>query len=496
MDLTEGNFFKVIPLYTIPMILLSLLQLLYSSADQIIAANFGEGYTSLNAIGSNTALINLILGVFIGIGVGANVVIAKAKGKGNREKARRTIQSAIVLAIFSGVFLAIAGYFLAPILLKLMNTPELYIDKATDYLRIYFIGTPFLMVFNFGSSLLRGIGDSVRPLLALLSCGLINIGLNFLFVVGFKLDVVGVGITTVISEFLEAVLILIFLSKKDNFASYKWNEWRTYKEETKEILKHGIPAGIQSAIFSFSNIFIQTGVNGFEDLSSNLTSDIAVAGNTASIQIEHYIWNCMNAFATAVAALVSSNYGARKKQNLMKIFWVSMFYETVVGIGLGVFCFLLRYQFIGFFISPESFTTSEGIFLSEAYQRALAVGTARLTLVGLTYFLDGYMDVMSYYLRGLGHSKTPTIVTVITITTFRIVFVTVLWKNIPGIYTLLALWIIWPITWSLAILTYSFIIHPYNLKAYDHIDRHLAIEIAEREKQEALANESTQSMHV
>lgn len=489
MDLTEGNFFKMIPLYTIPMVLLSLLQLFYSSADQIIAANFGEGYTSLNAIGSNTALINLIIGVFVGIGVGANVVIAKAKGQGNKEKARRTIQSAIILAIITGIFLAIAGFFLAPILLRLMDTPELYIDKATDYLRIYFIGMPFLMIFNFGSALLRGIGDSIRPLLALLSCGLVNIGLNFLFVVGFKMDVAGVGITTVISEFLEALLILLFLSRKGNFASFSWKEWRTYKDETKEILKHGIPAGIQAAIFSFSNIFIQAGVNGFEDPSSNLTSDIAVAGNTASIQIEHYFWSCMNAFAVAVAALVSSNYGARKKKNLMKIFWVSMFYETIIGFSLGILCYLLRYQLIGLFISQESFTTADGIFLEEQFKLALAVGTARLTLVGLTYVLDGYMDVMSYYVRGLGHSKTPTLVTVITVTLFRIAFITLIWKNVPGLYTLFNLWVIWPISWSLAIITYSFIIHPYNLKAYDHIDRHLAMETAAKEK-ELATNES------
>lgn len=453
------------------MVLLSLLQLLYSSADQIIVANFGDGYSSFNAIGSNTALINLIIGVFVGIGVGANVVIAKAKGKGNVEKAHKTIQSSVILALITGVFLAGLGYVLAPILLKLLDTPSLYIEKATWYLRIYFLGMPALMVFNFGSALLRGLGDSKRPLYALGACGIFNTGLNFLFVCAFGLDVVGVGIATIICEILQALLILFFLAKKDNFASYSWKEWALYGPETKEILHHGIPAGLQAAIFSFSNIFIQKGVNGFEDPANGLTSDITVAGNTASVQIEHYIWNCMNAFAVAVAALISQNYGAHKKKNLMKVFWISMFYETVVGISLGLFSFAFRYQLIGLFISRESFTI-DGVFLADAFEKAMKVGTTRLTIVGLTYVLDGYMDVCSYYIRGLGHSKTPTIVTVICVTFLRIFFVVAIWRNVTFFNTLTWLYWIWPITWTLTIAVYATIIPSFNKKAYDHIDRH------------------------
>jgi len=338
-------------------------------------------------------------------------------------------------------------------------------------LRIYFFGMPALMIFNFGSALLRGLGDSKRPLYALGACGVFNIGLNFLFVCAFRLDVVGVGIATIICEVLQAYLILYFLNKKDNFASFNWNDWRIYGPEAKEILRHGVPAGLQAAIFSFSNIFIQKGVNGFEDPSIGLTSDVAVAGNTASVQIEHYIWNCMNAFAVAVAALISQNYGAHKKKNLMKIFWISIFYETVVGVSLGVLSFFLRYQLIGLFISKESFTI-DGVFLQDAFNRAMEIGTRRLTIVGLTYVLDGYMDVCSYYIRGLGHSKTPTIVTFSCITLFRIVFVVFIWRNVPFFNTLSWLWFIWPISWTITILVYSFIIPVFNKKAYDHIDRH------------------------
>ena len=474
LNLTEGNFFVTIPLYAIPMVLLSFLQMFYSSVDQLVVSNFGGGYTSMNAVGSNTALINLIIGLFVGISVGANVVIAKARGMNDRETAHRTVQSSVVISLFCGVFLAVAGWFVAPALLKLMDTPDLYIDKAISYLRVYFLGMPFLMVFNFGSALLRGMGDSKRPLYTLLICGILNIGLNFLFVITFDLDVVGVAITTVISEFFSALIILFFLShNKESFAVFSWKDWTIYKKETKEILKNGIPAGIQSFIFSFSNIFIQRGVNGFS--TPEMSSDVAVAGNTASIQIEHYIWIAMNSFAVAVSALISQNYGALKKKNLKKVFWISMMYETIVGVSLGLISYFFRYQLIGLFISEEAFTNEAGVFMENSFAKAMEVGTMRITLVGLTYVLDGYMDVCSFYLRGLGHSKTPTALTLIFITTLRIIYINFVWTNIPEIHTLLYLWICWPVSWMLCILSYIPILPIYNKKAFAEIDNKLAL---------------------
>ena len=457
-----------------PMVLLSFLQMFYSSVDQLVVANFGGGYSSMDAVGSNTALINLIIGLFVGISVGANVVIAKARGMNDKETAHRTVQSSVIISLFCGVFLAVAGWFVAPALLKLMDTPDLYIDKAISYLRVYFLGMPFLMVFNFGSALLRGMGDSKRPLYTLLICGILNIGLNFLFVIVFDLDVVGVAITTVISEFFSALIILFFLShNKESFAVFSWKDWTIYKNETREILKNGIPAGIQSFIFSFSNIFIQRGVNGFS--TPEMPSDVAVAGNTASIQIEHYIWIAMNSFAVAVSALISQNYGALKKENLKKVFWISMMYETIVGVSLGLISYFFRYQLIGLFISEEAFTNEAGVFMENSFAKAMEVGTMRITLVGLTYVLDGYMDVCSFYLRGLGHSKTPTALTLIFITTLRIIYINFIWTNIPEIHTLLYLWICWPVSWMLCILSYIPLLPIVNKKAYAEIDAKLAL---------------------
>ena len=290
----------------------------------------------------------------------------------------------------------------------------------------------------------------------------------------FNLDVVGVAITTVIAEFLEALLILFFLShNKESFAVFSWKDWTIYKKETKEILKNGIPAGIQSFVFSFSNIFIQAGVNGFS--TADMPSDVAVAGNTASIQIEHYIWIAMNSFAVAVSSIVSQNYGALKKENLKKVFWISIMYETIVGLSLGLISYLFRYQLIGLFISPEAFTNKSGVFLENSFAQALEVGTMRITLVGLTYVLDGYMDVCSYYLRGLGHSKTPTINSVLFITLFRIVFITSFWRNIPEIHSLIFLWGCWPVSWILSILAYIPILPAYSKKAFAEIDHKLAL---------------------
>ena len=209
-----------------------------------------------------------------------------------------------------------------------------------------------------------------------------------------------------------------------------------------------------------------------------MSSDVAVAGNTASIQIEHYIWIAMNSFAVAVSALISQNYGALKKENLKKVFWISMMYETIVGVSLGLISYFFRYQLIGLFISEEAFTNEAGVFMENSFAKAMEVGTMRITLVGLTYVLDGYMDVCSFYLRGLGHSKTPTALTLIFITTLRIIYINFIWTNIPEIHTLLYLWVCWPVSWMLCILSYIPILPIVNKKAYAEIDAKLALRSA------------------
>lgn len=485
IDLTSGNLFGKMALYTFPIILLSLLQLLYSSADEIVVSYFGGGYASMNAIGSNSALINLVIGLFVGTSVGANVVVAKAFGEKDQAKAQKALESSMVLSVLFGVIIGVIGFFVARYLLIAMQTPALFLDKATSYLEIYFIGMPFLLVFNFGSAILRALGDSKRPLYALIACGAINVGLNFLFVMAFNLDVVGVGLTTLISEILEAILVVIFLaSKRQKFIRFSFKGLRLYKEETLEILKHGIPAGLQSFVFSIANVFIQASVNSYSDAS--ITSEVAMTGNTASQQVEGYIFIFLDAFSVATTAVVAQNYGAKKKENVRKAIWYGLFYVLVVGFAVGGICALFRNELNGIFIPKESFT-SNGVFDQEGYEKSLDVAGQRLIMMGLTYCLDGVMEVLSCDCRGLGHPKTPTFVIFLFVTCLRLAFIFGLWANIPAIHTLPWLWSTWPISWVMAIFVFSFIVPKFYKDAAKKMDAAL---LEETKKNEAAIPEN------
>jgi putative MATE family efflux protein len=468
IDLTTGNLFQKMLIFTGPIILLSVFQLLYSSMDGYVVSQFGAGYTSFDAIGSNNALINLLIGLFVGTAVGANVVVAKAFGAGDREKAHRAIESSMVLACIFGVVVALIGYFMSPYFLIWMQTPAEYIDEATVYLQLYFIGMPFLMIFNFGAAILRGMGDSQRPLYALVACAVLNVALNFAFVLGFHMqsdgqDVFAVGLTTIISQAVEAILTVIFLlGKKNSFARFSFKDFKLYPDETKEVLRNGIPAGLQSLVFSLSNVFIQTGVNSFS--TDTISPAVAVAGNTASITIEGYIYIVLNAFSTAVVAIVAQNYGAGNKENIKKALWLSLSCTVALGLLLGGLATLLRRQLCGIFITPDSFDNPAD------YEQALEIGGERLTLIGLTYFLDGIMDNTSAYCRGLGHAKTPTIITFFACTVMRIVFISTAWQMVPFFHTLPWLWSTWPISWVLAVAAYYCFVPGYIKKAFAEID--------------------------
>src|SRR5574344_1248884 len=476
IDLTSGNLFEKMMLFTIPILLLSLFQLLYSSMDQIVVTNFGGGTPSFDAIGSNSSLINLLIGLFVGVSVGANVVVAKAKGENKPEVAHRAIQSAMILSLLFGVVVGIAGYAMSPTLLKWMGTPKSYIQSSIVYLRLYFIGLPFLMIFNFGSACLRAMGDSKRPLYALLACGILNVALNFLFVCGFGMksngqDVFAVGLTTVLSQAVEAVLLVLFLIQKKSFAFFSFKDLKLYPEETRQILKHGIPAGLQSLVFSISNVIIQSSVNGFG--STDLEKEISVAGNSASIQIEGYIWIVMNSFSTAVVAIVAQNYGAGNKDNIKKALWLSLVSSTVLGLLLGGIAVLAYKPLLGIFLTESGFEAEAPSHEAalQAYNSAMEVGHQRLMLIGLTYFLDGWMDNTSGFCRGLGHPNTPTIITFLAVTVFRLVFILTLWTYNPYVHTLPWLWSTWPISWVLAVSAYYCFVPSYIKKAFAEIDR-------------------------
>jgi putative MATE family efflux protein len=472
VDLTSGNLFKKMLLFTLPVILSSLLQLVYSSADLLVVDYFGGGEFSMAAVGDNGSLISLIVNTFIGISVGANVVVASAKGAKDKEKASKALHSSIIISLVLGVFVACFGYRLAPSFLAAMHTPAEIIDLASVYLRIYFLGVPFILVFNFGSAILRAMGDSRRPLYALIACGILNVGLNLLFVIIFKKDVWGVAVATVISEALEAFLTILFLiHHKKGFVSMTKKDLHYDDEVGGEVLRHGVPAGLESLIFSISNVVIQAQANTF--------NAFAVSGNTASDNIEGYIFVVLEAFAVAVSSIVSQNYGANNKQNLRKSLLYSFLTITVLGISLGGLAALLRYQLIGIFIHGSG----------EGMEEATRVGTQRLILMGLTYWICAMMDIFSAYLRGIKHPIAPTIVTIVCACAMRFIWVYCFFNRIPGMHTLLWLYAVYPITWTIADLTYLTIIPRFTKQAYAEIDARLAL--AARSTQKTLTQPSS-----
>lgn len=468
MDLTQDHLFSNFIIFTIPIVLLSLLQLLYNTADLLVVDYFGGGYKSFVAVSSNGALINLIIGLFVGIGVGANVVLANAKGSLNKEKGSNTLHSALGISVVFGIAIAIFGYYMSPVILSWMSVGEEVFYLAVDYLQIYFIGVPFLLVFNFGSALLRAMGDSKRPLYALLICGIINVGLNFLFVTVFELDVKGVALATIISEFIQAALVIFFLAHdKDSFVNFKFKKlFRFYPNETKEILINGIPAGVQSLVFSLSNIFIQSSVNSF--------LYTAMAGNSASSQWEGYVYHVLNGFGVAVVAIVAQNYSKGNEKNLRKIIWYSLATVLTVGLILGVFSVIFRENIIHIFLNTNSVETEAEL------QEAFDYGCLRLTIICSTYFLCGFMDTEAAYCRGLGHSVTPTIISLFGACLLRIIFILTLFNHVEYFHTLFWLWLTWPISWVITDLMYLFFIPKYRKEAFRKINaRKINMEIKE-----------------
>ena len=434
--MTSGNLAKKILIFTIPIMLSSILQLLFNTVDMIVIGNFA-GDASLAAVGSTSALINLIINLFIGVSIGANVVVSKAVGQGNEEKAQRATHTAILFSIIAGGILIVFGIFTARTWLTLMGTTADSIDKATTYLQIYFAGSIFNMVYNFGASILKSVGETKRPLFYLLFAGITNALLNLLFVISFNMDVAGVALATIISQGISAILVIIYLMKRPGYVNLKLKKLRIHKKELGQMVLIGLPAGIQSCLISFSNVFIQSAVNSFD-------STIIVSGNTASANIEGFVWVSMNSFYQAAIAFTGQNYGANKIKNSKKILLICMLYTFITGIILGGGAYLLRTPLI------ELYTNGEAVKYAEI----------RITIICLSYFLCGLMDLPVGSMRGLGNSLLPMIVSILGMVVFRIIWISTVFKFNHELWVL---YISYPISWILTeIVHYTCFIFTYK----------------------------------
>lgn len=420
MDMCSGHILKKILIFSIPLMLSGVLQLLFNAADVIVVGRFA-GSPSLAAVGSTTSLINLLINIFIGLSVGANVVVARAYGGKRDRDVSESVHTAIALSLVSGVLLIVMGLAFSRILLEMMGTPDDVLDKAALYMRIYFAGMPVVMLYNFGSAILRAVGDTRRPLYYLSAAGVVNVALNLFFVICLHMDVAGVALATVISQAISAFLVLRALGKSEGGLKLELKKLKIHKNKMFQIFKIGLPAGMQGAIFSISNVLIQSSVNSF--------GSVAMAGNAASANIEGFVYNAMNAVYQTNLSFTSQNMGGKKYTRITKIMFTCLGTVTVVGmlLGFGAYAFgedLLRI----YSTDPE----------------VIRFGMLRMSIIATTYFTCGWMDTMVGSLRGIGYSVLPMIVSLTGACGLRILWIFTIFSQQR---TLTSLYVSYPVSW-------------------------------------------------
>ncbi len=423
LNMTGGSILRSIALFSLPLILSSILQLLFNAADVIVVGRF-DGQEAMAAVGSTSSLINLLINVFIGYSAGASVVISRCFGANDKKGIARAVSTSIATAVIFGFGLMIAGFVLARRLLVLMDTPGDVIEGATQYMKIYFLGMPGFMLYNFGSSILRAVGDTKRPLVYLTVAGVVNVILNLVFVICLKMGVAGVAVATAVSQAVSAACVIACLIKSEESYRIDVKNIRIYSKEFKTMTKIGLPTGIQGSMFSISNVIIQSAVNRF--------GSTIMAGSTAASNIEGFVYAVLNGISQGMLTFTGQNYGAKKLSRIKK--------------GLGT-CIVL--QIVVVFLISAAVVVFARPLLS-IYSKKPAVieaGVTRLTIICLTYFLCGLNETVMAFMRGLGYSLEPMIISVFAICVLRIIYVKTIFQSIM---TLDALFASYPISWFIA----------------------------------------------
>ncbi len=436
IDMTTGSIIKKQIWFIIPLILTGQLQLLYNAIDVIVVGKFA-GTTALSAVGSTSALINLLINVFMGLSVGSSVITALYFGSKDEENIHKTVHTAFSVAIIGGVFLLFLGILTTPTILRWMDTPEDVIDQAIMYLRIIFIGMPFNLIYNFGAGMLRAIGDTKRPLIFLSISGIVNVVLNLLFVVVFHMDVAGVAWATIIAQFVSVCFIIHCFMTNEGALKLYIRKIRIHKEQCLKMIKIGLPAGIQGSFFSLSNVLIQSSINGF--------GSVAMAGNTASANLEGFIFTAMNSVHQSAVTFAGQNVGAKEYKRVYKNLYCSFAMVVCIGVGMGAIFALFDNQLIGLYTNDPA---------------AIEVGILRLRMFCGCYFLCGIMDVMTGHLRGTGHSMVPMLVTLVGVCAFRVFWIFCVFASWE---TLESLYFSYPISWILTFIA-LFIYYQFSVK--------------------------------
>lgn len=427
IDMCSGPVLGKLLLFALPLMLSGILQLLFNAADVIVVGRYA-GSQSLAAVGSTSSLINLLVNLFVGLSIGVNVLVAKHYGAREEKEVSETVHTAILTSLISGCILVVVGIAAARPLLELMGTPDDVIDKSVLYMRIYFVGMPVVMLYNFGSAVLRAIGDTKRPLYYLAGAGVVNIVLNLWFVIGFHMDVAGVALATVISQCISSALIVRCLMKSEGGLKLHLKKLSINKKKLMQIIKIGLPAGMQGAIFSVSNVLIQSSVNSF--------GSIAMAGNTAAANIEGFVYTAMNSVYQANLSFTSQNIGAKKFSRLNRILAVCLGVVTVTGLILGWGALAGGQELLRIYSTdPE----------------VISYGILRMEIICTTYFLCGCMDTLVGSLRGMGYSVLPMAVSLTGACGIRVLWI---FTVFAAFHSFTVLYLSYPVSWAITALAH------------------------------------------
>lgn len=440
MDMVNGSILPKIIIFFIPVMLSNMLQLVYNAADQLVVGKFA-GSTYLAAVGSTASLSNLIICLLIGLSVGSSSVVARHFGAGNKKSLFRSIHTSMALSIICGIILSLVGILFCKPLLRLMDTPENVIDLSVLYMRICFAGLPAVAVFNFGAAILRAVGDTKHPMIYITLSGIINVILNIILVVFFKLHVAGVAIATVISQVFSAVLTVICLMKSNESSKLVLKEIKIYKAELTQIVTVGIPASIQSVSFSLSNVFIQSSINSF--------GEFAMAGSAAAANTDNIIYQAVNSLYHTALAFCGQNFGAGKKDRILKSVGYCTSIVVVLGLAIGGLCYVFDEQLLGLFVNNKE---------------AIAYGVERLKITCLPYFTCGLMEVGSGALRGINKSAVSMVISIMGACVLRVVWI---YTIFPINRSFSTLFLAYPATWILSSIALYIVLFHYVKKIPD-----------------------------
>ena len=428
MPMLEGNLFSGIVNFTVPIILTSLLQLLFNAADLVVVGQFC-GSVSVAAVGATGALTNLMVNFFIGLSIGTGVAVAHGIGSREDREVHCIVHTALPLSLVSGLVLTVLGVAFSRTFLHWMGTPDTVLALSAVYMEIYFGGVTFTMIYNFSAAILRAAGDTKSPLLFLFIAGVVNVVLNVFFVLVCQMNVAGVALATTISQAISAVLVTMALMRRNDACKLDLKKLHFYKPQLRKMIRIGLPAGIQSSLFSISNVLIQSSINSF--------GDVLMSGNAAASNIEGFVYVCLNAFHQTAVNFIGQNAGARQHKRVYRILWICLACVTVVGIVTGSLAYVLGPKLLAIYItdSPE----------------AIAYGLTRMAFICLPYFLCGLMDVSTGALRGIGASLTPMLISVLGVCGFRVLWIYTIFQ-MPAYHTPQCLYISYAVSWILTFL--------------------------------------------